>query len=190
MPVPLLRKTELLDRLLATLRDRGYDGTSMADLATATGLGKSSLEQHFPGGKEDLARQVLEHLDERLTRALFEPLRSTQSPTRKLAAMLDAIDELHDGGRVASLLARLGASIDRAAFRRSLGHAFGRWIDAVEALCVEAGLGKNVARARAEDLVIRIEGALVLAGATGDPAVFTRTLTALRATSLTPASGA
>ncbi len=92
--------------------------------------------------------------------------------------------------RISSLLERLGASIDRAAFRRSLGHALRRWIDAVEALCVEAGLGKNVARARAEDLVIRIEGALVLAGATGDPAVFTRTLTALRASLLTPASGA
>ena len=41
MPAPLLHKDEILDRLLATLRDKGYDGASLADLSAATGLAKS-----------------------------------------------------------------------------------------------------------------------------------------------------
>lgn len=76
-----------LDRLLATLRDKGYDGASLADLSAATGLAKSSLYHSFPGGKEEIALRVLEHLDAKLARALFEPLRSNRPPARKLAAM-------------------------------------------------------------------------------------------------------
>jgi AcrR family transcriptional regulator len=187
MPAPLLHKVEVLERLLATLCDKGYDGASLADLSAASGLGKSTLYHYFPGGKEDIARQVMQHLDEQLAKALFEPLRSKQAPARKLAVMLATIDEHYDGGRRASLLGRMCASVERVTFRRSVGHAFGVWIEAVEGLCVEAGLPKRVARERAEDMVVRIEGALVISAGTGDHAIFERTLQALRTSLLAPA---
>ena len=179
MPAPLLRKNEMLDRLMATLRDKGYDGASSADLSAAAGVAESRFRDAFPGGKQEVALRVLQRLDERLAKELLEPLQAKRPPAPKLAAMLATIDELYDGGRSASLLERLGASADRLTFRRALGHAFGVWLDAVEGLCREAGLPKAVARERAEDLVIRIEGALVVAAATGDPAVFARTLVGL-----------
>ena len=47
---------------------------------------------YFPGGKEDMAEQVLAHLDRQLAANLFEPLRSARTPARKLGAMLDTID--------------------------------------------------------------------------------------------------
>lgn len=186
MPAPLMQKNEVLDRLLATLRDRGYDGASLAELAAAAGLGTSRLARLFPGGKEDIARQVLQHLEERLERAAFAPLRSKQAPARKLAALLAAIDDVYDGGRSASLLERMSASAGRLAFRGALGHAYGVWLDALEALCIEAGLPKRIARDRAEDFVLRIEGALVVASATGDPTFFARTLEAMRTSLLGP----
>ena len=117
MPAPLLHKDEILDRLLATLRDKGYDGASLADLSAATGLAKSSLYHSFPGGKEEIALRVLQHLDAKLAHALFEPLRSRRPPAHKLAAMLATIDEHYDGGRAASLLGRLGASAERVGAR-------------------------------------------------------------------------
>ena len=54
----------------------------------------------------------------------------------------------------------------------------------VQALCVEAGLSKGIARARAEDFVVRIEGALIVCAGTGDYAVFARTLKDLRSSLL------
>ena len=45
---------------------------------------------------------------------------------------------------------------------------------------MEAGLRPAVARGRAEDLVVRIEGALVVAASTGSTRVFARTLQDLR----------
>ncbi len=180
MPAALLPREEVLERLLSAFRDRGYDGASLTELSAATGLGKSSLYHYFPGGKEDMAEQVLAHLDAQLAAALFAPLKMKQSPARKLKAMLTTLDAFYEGGKRACLLERLGASVDRARFRRPLAHAFTAWIEAVEGLCLEAGLPKPLARRRAEDLVVRVEGALVVCAGTGDARVFERTLEDLR----------
>jgi TetR/AcrR family transcriptional repressor of lmrAB and yxaGH operons len=186
MPAALLSKHEVLERLLDSFREHGYDGASLAELSSTTGLGKSSLYHHFPGGKEDMARQVLAHLDAQLEAALFAPLRSAQSPARKLTAMLTTIDAFYEGGKKACLLERLCASVDRGRFQRPLARAFGTWIDATEALCIEAGVPRALARSRAEDLVVRVEGALVVCAGSGDPGVFQRTLRELRKTLLAP----
>lgn len=189
MPAPILTKEEILERLMGSFRDSGFDGASLAELSAATGLGKSSLYHHFPGGKGDMARQVLEHLEATLETQMFEPLRSEASPQAKLSAMLDALSQFYEGGRRACLLERLCASVDRSSFRRPLARTFEGWIGAVEALGREAGLPESVARRRAEDLVVRIEGALVVCAGTGDTEVFTRTVADLRASLLASASG-
>lgn len=186
MPAPILAREEVLDLLLNTFRDRGYEGASLAELSTATGLGKSSLYHYFPGGKEDMAEQVLAHLDRQLSSNLYEPLQSAQTPARKLGVMLDALDAFYESGRKACLLERLCASVDRTRFRRPLRQAFTVWIEVVETICLEAGLSKAVARARAEDFVVRIEGALIVCAGTGDYGVFARTITDLRASVLAP----
>jgi TetR/AcrR family transcriptional repressor of lmrAB and yxaGH operons len=187
MPAPIISKDEVLDRLLNAFRDKGYEGASLAELSAATGLKKSSLYHYFPGGKQDMAEQVLAHLDRQLENHLYAPMRSGQTPARRLAAMMDTIDAFYEGGRKACLLERLGTSADRARFRRPLRKAFTIWMDAVEAICLEAGLSKTVARARAEDFVVRIEGALVVCAGTDDHNVFARTIKELRATVLAPA---
>ena len=186
MPAALVTKDAVLARLLAAFRDHGYDGASLAELSAATGLGKSSLYHHFPGGKADMAEQVLTHLDALLEAALFEPLRGAGTPQKKLEGMLDAVDAFYEGGRRACLLERLTASVDRRTFRRPLAAAFTKWMLAVETLVREAGLSKATARARAETLVVRVEGALVVGAGVEDPAVFQRTLADLRRTLLRP----
>lgn len=186
MPAPILSKEEMLDLLLNTFRDMGYEGASLAELSTATGLGKSSLYHYFPGGKGDMAEQVLAHLDRQLTTNLYEPLRSASTPARKLGVMLDTLDAFYEGGRKACLFERLCGSVDRTRFRRPLRQAFAAWMEGVEAICLEAGLPKAAARARAEDFVVRIEGALIVCAGTGDYGVFARTIEDLRASVLKP----
>jgi AcrR family transcriptional regulator len=186
MPASTSSKEEVLDQLLDSFRDRGYEGSSLAELSVATGLMKSSLYHHFPGGKAEMAEQVLSHLARRLEASLYEPLRSGASPVRKLGAMLDGLSAFYEGGRRACLLERLCASVDRDRFRRPLQQAFTTWMQAVEDICVEAGLSKAVARARAEDFVIRIEGALIICAGTNDYDVFARTLRKLRLSVLAP----
>lgn len=182
-----MSKDEVLDRLMDAFRDLGYEGASLSELSAATGLTKSSLYHYFPGGKEEMGEAVMDHLDRQLAATLYQPLESAQSPARKLAAMIDTIDAFYKGGRKACLLERMCTAADRARFRRPLHQAFKVWMDAVETLCVEAGLSRSVARARAEDFVIRVEGALVVCAGTDDYGVFARTLKDLRSSVLAPA---
>jgi len=53
-------ETAVLDRALDTFWSKGFDGTSMEDLVTATGLGRASLYGAF-GDKERLFARVLDH---------------------------------------------------------------------------------------------------------------------------------
>ena len=170
----------MLDRLMDLFREKGFDGASLSDISRSTGLGKSSLYHHFPNGKAEIALQVLAHLDGQLKEALFEPLQSSGTPKQKLDRMLDTLERFYEGGSKACLLERLCASVDASRFRRPLSRAFKTWIDAVESLGVESGLPRAIARSRAEDLVVRIEGALVVCAGTGDTGVFSRMIRDLR----------
>jgi len=186
MPAPLMSRPDLLARLMDLFREKGFDGASLSDIAESTGLGKSSLYHHFPDGKQEMGLKVLAHLEEQLEAALFQPMQSADKPGKKLDRMLDAIDSFYESGQKACLLERLCASVDTRRFRRPVGLAFKTWIDAVEALGVESGLPGAVARLRAEDLVVRIEGALVVCAGTGNISVFARTIRDLRESVLAP----
>jgi TetR/AcrR family transcriptional regulator, lmrAB and yxaGH operons repressor len=188
MPAALATKEEVLARLLETFRRDGYDGASLAELSKVTGLGKSSLYHHFPRGKAQMATDVLAFLDERLEADLFAPLTSGATPARKLDAMLDTIDAFYDGGKKACLLERLCASTDHARFRRPLARAFTKWMSAIESLAIEAGVSPAIARARAEDAVVRISGALIVSAGTGETGPFRRALDGIRKTLLAKAS--
>ncbi len=181
MPTHGLSRDEVLDRLLETFRARGYDGASLADLSAATGLGRSSLYHHFPGGKEEMAQEVLARMGRDLERDLMAPLRAPGAPAARLDAMIAVLDRFYDSGRKACLLERLCASVDRARFNRSLAATFMNWTEAIVTLCTDAGLAPAEARARAEGAVITVEGALVLAAGLGDPGVYTRALERVRA---------
>ena len=181
MPAALLSKDEVLARLLATFRSDGYDGASLAELSQRTGLGKSSLYHHFPGGKAEMATAVLAHLEGALAAAFGSALEAP-TPEAKLARLLDAVDAFYAGGKQACILERLSASVDRARFKKQLARVFDRFLSAFVEIARAAGLREGVARARAESAVVRIEGALVLTAGTGDTGVFKRALGDIKAT--------
>jgi TetR/AcrR family transcriptional repressor of lmrAB and yxaGH operons len=183
MPAALLSKPEILDRLMLLFRQRGYDGASLADIAEVTGLGKSSLYHHFPGGKIEMAREVMTHLASQLEPALLR-VRGPGTPRAKLNSFLNVVEEVYDSGRLACLLERLCASAERKKFAKPLRSTFEALLDGFEYLCLEAGQKSAVARARAEEAVTRIQGSLVLGAGIDEPAVFVRALGRIRETLL------
>lgn len=188
MPAALLSRDEVVDRLMLVIRRRGYDGASLTELSRATGLGKSSLYHYFPQGKDDMVREVLGRLERQLRESLFAPLSGSGSPLRRLRAMVDTLDAFYRGGREACVLANLVLGGTRQRFHSQLGRIFGEWVAAIAGALADAGLSRALARTRAEGAVMRIQGALVLAGALGDPVVFGRAIRQLPAELLAPAT--
>lgn len=74
------RADDIVDIAVAVFLERGYDGTSMADLAQAAGVTKSSFYHHFTGKEELFVRGTRRALDA-LFAVLDEP-ETLQGPAR------------------------------------------------------------------------------------------------------------
>lgn len=172
MPAALHSRDHVLDRLLATFRASGYDGASLADIASATGLGRSSLYHHFPGGKEEMALAVLDTVDTWLQANIIEPLQNAGAPAERLDCMVAALDTFYDGGRERCILGAFVVGQSSRLFGKRLAAAFERWIAALAAVARDGGAQPEDARRRAEAAVIAVQGAVVLAGALDDPKPF------------------
>lgn len=181
MPPALLSRDEVLARVLAVVRRQGYDGASLAELSKATGLGKSSLYHHFPNGKDDMVGAVLGHLESVLEGEVFAPLRAPGDPEARLRRMCQSLDDFYGGGREACLLASLGVGDSSRRFHSRVRKIFRAWIGAIAAALRDAGFPQAAAEARAEEAVLRIEGALVVARSFDAPEKFTRILKRLPA---------
>lgn len=179
MPTAVLARDEVVGRLFGVFRHSGYDGASLSALSKATGLGKSSLYHHFPDGKDDMVRAVLDALAAQLRTTLFEPLRGAGTPKKRLDAMVRSLDDFYCQGEQPCVLAQLALGRTSERFRAPIVAIFNEWIEAIASVLVDAGLPRAKARARAEDAVLRFEGALLLAAAMADVAVFERTLRSL-----------
>lgn len=180
MPAPLLSREQVLERILAEFRLRGFDASSLSDLSSSTGLGRSSLYHYFPDGKQQMAAEVLAHLGTTLQNDVFTPLRQVRPARKRLDGLLNAIEAFYRGGKDACLLERLSASTVAPELRAPLRATFAAMMSAFEETARDAGLTPAVARTRAEDAVVRIEGALVVCAGMGETGPFERVMRSLR----------
>lgn len=93
---PSYSATSLLDVAVQVFNERGYDGTSMGDLAAALGITKSSIYHHV-AGKEALLGLALDRALSALFDVLDEPTSTTgrardrlEHVVRRSVAVLDA----------------------------------------------------------------------------------------------------
>lgn len=87
---PKGRKDVILDEATRLFAERGYDGTSMADLAERVGLRKASLFHHF-ASKEELRAAVLDRLVHEVGGAIAAAASAEGDYVERLDALSDAI---------------------------------------------------------------------------------------------------
>lgn len=177
----------LYRRLSDVFRDVGYAGASLAMLSEATGLKKASLYHRFPGGKEQMAGEVMGNAEAWLTEHVLAPLRSGGPPRTRIQAMIRSLDEFYSGGRQACLLNMLSSPRDDSGpFARRIRSAFKAWIEALCAALADAGIDEDTARLRAERAIALVQGSLVLARGMGTTRPFRNCLANLERELLAP----
>jgi len=169
----------LTDTIADIFVKEGFDGTSLNTLATRTGLGKASLYHHFPGGKREMAAAVYDRVSATFTREVLARLAGKGDPGLRLTQMAQALDKFYDSGHRACLIDVFSIGGAREGFAEKLTEAVTYWVGSIARTLGEAGVEKTTARMRAEDAVISIEGALVVARATGNTEPFRRTIDTL-----------
>ncbi len=180
MPNTKAEPDTILDRLTDVFRTVGYEGATLSKLSEATGLQRASLYHRFPGGKQDMAEAVLERAGEWFACHILEPLSGTGAPRARLEGMAKKLSAFYERGEASCLLDTLSFGDGRDIFETHIEGAFSAWIESIAALVGDAThCSKSIARRRAEDAVIRVQGALVLARGTGDTKPFQRVLRTL-----------
>jgi len=176
MARPVADRTELLPLLAAVFRAHGYEGATLSLIGEATGLGKGSLYHFFPGGKQQMATEVLGEIDGWFESNIFATLRSSKDPACAIAAMTAAVDRYFSSGQRVCLVGVIALGASRDMFAEQVHGYFKRWDEALSRLLARAGLPARTARRRSHDALLTIQGALVLARALDDPAIFGRAL--------------
>jgi AcrR family transcriptional regulator len=167
-------RKEVLQKLSQVFRRDGYTGASLADLANAVGLGKASLYQKFPAGKAQMGAEVLAEIGRQFDGVVLAPLREAGLVDRRLSKMLTGVRTFYEDGKLPCALDTLSLGEAGQLYRHPLSEAIRHWQKALTALGGEAGLSPAKAAVWAEEVVISIQGALVLSRAANDPDIFRR----------------
>jgi TetR/AcrR family transcriptional regulator, lmrAB and yxaGH operons repressor len=178
-----MSKQNYVPTLLQLFRRFGYEGVTLSKISQETGLGKASLYHHFPGGKAEMAEAALTQVNQWLETNILQPLAAAAS--LKLSrrdqlieifqAMCEETNLFFNGGRNSCLWAVLvlEQSSDDL-FHTKISWAFAQWTEAIAQVLITAGLDKTLAKQRAEDAMIAIQGALILSHGLHDFSPFQR----------------
>ncbi|MBW4634188.1 MAG: TetR/AcrR family transcriptional regulator [Iphinoe sp. HA4291-MV1] len=171
-----MSREEVIAQLTKMFRQYGYEGTTLARLSEATGLGKASLYHHFPKGKEEMAQAVLESMSDRVEASILASLRGCGEPLERIRVMTTNVDKLYSSGKQSCLLAVLALSEAKDLFHNEIQNALNLWINTLAQVLVEAGIEHSQAQQRAEDAILKIQGSLILARSLDNTAPFKRVL--------------
>ncbi len=181
MATPRLGYEDLIGKLTDVIRAKGFDGTTLGDLAAATGLEKASLYHRFPGGKEEIVLAVVTHINSWLDEQVLTPLRGADPPAFRVRSAADRLREFYGSGTKACTLDTLSLPAGSEQLKASLRAGASALLLGFAEAARDSGATPATARRRAEQAVIDIEGSLVLARVTGNTKPFLRVMSRLPA---------
>ena len=140
---------DVVPLLAEVFRAYGYEGASLARISEGTGLGKGSIYNFFPGGKEEMAAAVLADIDHWFRDQVFQPLRAGAGADPGVADMLTAVGRYFLSGRKVCLVGVFALGHERDRFAAKVRAYFAEWIDALAAALQRRGRrGAGVGRGR------------------------------------------
>jgi TetR/AcrR family transcriptional regulator, transcriptional repressor for nem operon len=188
-PVRKDARAKLLDAALAVIRGKGYAATSVDELCQAAGVTKGAFFHHFRS-KEDLAVAAAAHFGE-MAEGLFAaaPYRGLAQPRARVLGYVDFRRDILQGD-LPDYTCLLGTMVQeaygthpaiRAACEREItGHAATLEADIAAALAVAGRRVDWTPRSLALHIQAVLQGAFVLAKATGGAQVAADSLGHLR----------
>lgn len=158
----------------------GYDGASMELLSQATGLKKASLYHRFPGGKRDMAAHVLKKVELWFLENVQGIIEHENLPVEeRLEKALLAISYLFEDGARNCSLRMLSACSETPYFQETIARCFTILSNSFTRIAIDNGMEESLAKARALEAVINIQGSLVLSRAMKDNNIFKTSIAAI-----------
>ncbi|MBG1233469.1 TetR/AcrR family transcriptional regulator [Aestuariivirga litoralis] len=169
----LVSDADLVERLADVFKAEGFEGSSLAELSRASGLQRASLYHRFPGGKEQMAEEVLRVTQAVMQAHVIDMLGQDTSPQERVKELVRQLDAFYNGGRKNCLLNKLVSNAPgEARHNRQIAEMTRGLLAALAKFAEGAGARKDVAASRAERAMTLLEGSLVLCRSLGTTAPF------------------
>jgi TetR/AcrR family transcriptional repressor of lmrAB and yxaGH operons len=183
----MARRTDSRSRMIAAaaelFRQRGYYATTFSDVVRESGAPRGSTYFHFPGGKQELAREAIARAGDEIEEMVDEAARRADDPgslVRELAQILASRLErsgYQSGCPIATMVLELAPSDEE--FSADFDSVFARWRAALVTRFEPLGIAPDRAGVLAGLTISAFEGALVLSRAARSIEPFTTTIEAL-----------
>lgn len=167
-------REQVVGQLVELFFQHGFEGTTLTLISERTGLHRASLYHHFPGGKEEMARAVIEHADRWGKDHIMKIINDAALPApERLRQIVHNMDEVHHVPQqlTPSNAFVLGNGIELFGEYVQHWHYQGLvWL--MSELLVVCGIPEPVARRRAWEYRVIWEGGLVCCRVLGDMTLF------------------
>lgn len=165
-------KSKIVEEASRLFRTQGFSATGLKQIIDESETPRGSLYYHFPGGKEELAKEVIEQHTEEVVAQMRRALKESSGAADGLARLLDEFAAQADLGECESGCPVMAISVEAASvspeLRDTARQAYERWRSLLAAHLMVAGFPDKEASALARSMVCMLEGSLIMARAYGD----------------------
>ena len=164
-------------------RQRGYHATAFSDVIQASGAPRGSTYFHFPGGKQELAREAIALAGDEIEQLVALAADRADGPGSLVRALGDVVAARMEGSDYRSGCAIATMVLELAPENEELSAdfeaVFGRWRVALTREFETWAIGPGRAIRLADLVMSTFEGALVLSRAARSTEVFESTVRAV-----------
>jgi len=164
-----LTKAHIIEKAAPIFNQRGYEGTSLSELMTATGLKKGGIYRHFKN-KEDLASAAFQHAWQLASSNRWTDIDDKAGAVDQLKQYVSNFVDKR-GGLVPGGCPVLNTAIDsddgNPALREQVRKALGRWMERIQKI-VASGIERGEIRQGVDPgetatvIISTLEGALMI----------------------------
>jgi TetR/AcrR family transcriptional repressor of lmrAB and yxaGH operons len=164
-------------------RQRGYHATTFSDVVHESGAPRGSTYFHFPGGKQELAREAIAGAGDEMEELVDEAARHAGDPGSLVRALAEIFASRFErsgyqgGCPIATMVLELAPRDEE--FSAGFDSVFARWRAALVTRFEALGLAPERSAALADLTISALEGALILSRAARSTEPFKTTTEAL-----------
>jgi TetR/AcrR family transcriptional repressor of lmrAB and yxaGH operons len=181
------RRTDSRSKMIAAaaelFRQRGYNATTFSELVRESGAPRGSTYFHFPGGKQELAREAIARAGDEMEELVDEAARHADDPGSLVRALAEIFASRFErsgyqgGCPIATMVLELAPRDEE--FSAGFDSVFARWRAALVNRFEPLGVAPGRASVLADLTISALEGALILSRAARSTEPFKTTTEAL-----------
>jgi AcrR family transcriptional regulator len=181
------RRTDSRSRMIHAaaelFRQRGYNATAFSDVIQASGAPRGSTYFHFPGGKQELAREAIALAGDEIEKLVALAADRTDGPGSLVRALGDGVaarleaSDYRSGCAIATMVLELAPQNEELS--ADFEAVFARWRAALAGQFETSGIARGRAITLADLVMAAFEGALILSRAARSTEAFMTTVEAV-----------